>query len=344
MTVRYDVEFHDPRHDPEPDFWDVWRRSASLLANWGWLPMRAGSWHSRSPLLVAVLRRPHGTGIAGVVCASVRGAVPRSRFCPARGVPRVGFLGVAAPQNAGQPGWHFDTDDPGERSAMFRAYVRAARRELGTAALAVLWRQVGPDDIAALPYRLIVRPTAPVCVIDTPFRDHTDWLATLRGDRRRDLQRMARVLARDSDLVVASGRAGEVVTPAEVMRMARLNFDRHPTTRADRNTGVRAHAWNKVLLDRDDVGAIVYRDGLGKLLGVGLILEHPTCPTLMSWGAEPIEDGGRRYLYFDMYRHLIDRAAAAGARAITLGKGLTELKVDLGARPKPQFAVAARSF
>lgn len=344
MPVPYDVEFYDPRHDPEPAFWDAWRCGAGLWANWGWLPMRAGSWHSRSPLLVAVLRRPSEAGVAGVVCASVQDAVPRSRFCPARGLPRIGFLVVAAPQNAGQPGWHFDTDEPGERATMFRAYVRAARRELGAAALGILWRQMGPDHVAALPHRLLVRPTLPVCVIDTPFRDHTEWLATLRSGRRRDLQRMARILAQDTDLVVASGRAGEVVTAAEVTRMARLNFDRHPTARAERTTGLRAYAWNRALLDRDDVDAIVYRDGGAKLLGVALILKHRTCPVVMSWGAEPIEDGGRRYLYFDMYRHLIDWAAAAGAHEVVLGKGLTEIKTDLGGQPRPQFAVAARTF
>jgi hypothetical protein len=351
--MTYDVEFYDPRHDPEPGFWEPWRRAAGLWANWGWAPMRAGSWHSRDPLLVAVLRRrggPHGSTesgqahVAGVVCAAVRGAVPRARFCPARRFPRAGYLHVIAPQNAAQAGWHLDTDSPGERAAMFRVYVRAARRRLGPAVAAVLWRQVGADDVKALPHRMLVRPTWPFCSIDTPFRDRAEWLATLRKGRRRELQRLARVLERDEDLVVTGGLGRGVVTPAEVTRVARFNFDRYPTARADRSTGLRAYAWNKALLDRDDVGAIAYRDRGGRLLGVGLILEHPTRPYLMSWGAEPIGDGGRPHLYFDLYCRMIDRATAAGAEAVMLGKGVADIKADLGAQVSPQFAVAARTF
>jgi len=342
--MTYDVEFYDPRHDPEPDFWEPWRRAAGQWANWGWAPMRAGSLHSRDPLLVAVLRRRAEPAVAGVVCAVVCAAIPRARFCGARGFPRAGYLHVVAPQNSGQTGWHLDTDSLEERAAMLRAYVRAARRELGAAVAGVLWRQVGKGDVAALPHRLVVRPTLPFCLIDTPFRDRSGWLATLRGERRRELKRLARVLERDEDLMVFAGLGREVVTAAEVTRAARLNFDRHPTAWADRNTGLRAYAWNRALLDSDDVGAIAYRDGSGTLLGVAMILEHPTRPYLMSWGAEPIGDGGRRHLYFDLYGRMIDRATAAGAEAVLLGKGATEIKTDLGARQLAQFAVVARTF
>lgn len=342
--MAYDVEFYDPRHDPEPGFWEPWRAAAGLWANWGWAPMRAGAWHSRHPLLVAVLRRRGGSGVVGTVCATVRAAVPRARFCRARGYPRAGLLHVVGPQNSSQPGWHFDTGSAGERAEMFRAYVRAARRELGTAVAGVLWRQVGEQDVAAIPYRMLVRPTLPFCTIDTPFRDRDEWLATLRKSRRNDLRRQARVLARDKDLAVATGRGREVVTVAELTRVVRLNFDRHPSARADRNTGLRSYAWNRAILDRDDVGAIAYRDGTGKLLGAGVILEHPTRPLMMSWGAEPVGEGGRANLYFDLYCRMIDRATAAGAEAVLLGKGLTDIKADLGARLSPQFAVAGRTF
>jgi hypothetical protein len=184
----------------------------------------------------------------------------------------------------------------------------------------------------------------PFCTIETPFRDRGEWLATLRKGRRRELQRLARVLERDEDLTVGAGLGREVITAAELTRLARLNFDRHPTARSDRGTGIRAYAWNQAMLDRDDVGAIVYRDGTGRLLGVGVILEHPTRPYLMSWGAEPIDDGGRRHLYFDLYCRMIDRATAAGVKEVLLGKGVTEIKADLGARLRRQFAVVARTF
>jgi hypothetical protein len=207
----------------------------------------------------------------------------------------------------------------------------------------VLWRQADPADVGALPRRLIVRATLPVAVLDTPFRDRAEWLATLRGGRRRDLRRLARVLDNDNDLIVTTGVAREVVTAAEVARFARLNFDRHPTARAERSTGLRAHGWNRALLACDDVVAIAYRTRAGRLLGVGIVLEHPSRPYLMSWGAEPLESGGRRHLYFDLYCRTVDLATASRAEAVMLGKGVGELKVDLGARLRPQFAVAARA-
>ena len=41
---------------------------------------------------------------------------------------------------------------------------------------------------------------------------------------------------------------------------------------------------------------------------------------------------------------MIDRATAAGAERVMLGKGIADVKADLGARLQPQFAVAARTF
>jgi hypothetical protein len=342
--MAYEITFLDPRHDAEPAFWEGWRHSANLWANWSWPVMRAGSWHSRAPLLLTVLRRSGEVPVAGVVAAWVRGAVPRARFCPANGWPAAGYLDIAAPQSSGQPGWWFDTADRDERASLFRAYVRAARRELRTAATGVLWRQVGPDDLAALPYRMLTRSTEPVAVLDTPFDDREQWLATLRLDRRGDMRRIGRILAKDKDLVVRSGVAGDVITPAELTRLARLNFEKHSTVRAEHSTGVRSLGWNRALLARDDVAAIAYRDNAGKLLGVGLILAHPIRPLLMSWGAEPPETGGRRHIYFDLYARMVDQATAAGCEAIVLGKGMAQLKADLGAKLQPQFAAAARTW
>jgi hypothetical protein len=64
-------------------------------------------------------------------------------------------------------------------------------------------------------------------------------------------------------------------------------------------------------------------------------------PLWHSWGAQPVEQGGRRHLYFDLYGRVVELAAARGRRAVVLGKGMATLKADLGARLVPQYAVVS---
>lgn len=337
-----DVRFLDPRHDAEPAYWEDWRTTAGLWANWSWPVLRAGAWTSRDPLLIAVLRRDETGAIAGVVAATVCGLRPRRhRFCPERGWPRPGYLHVQAPQSSAQPGWWFGTTDPAERAALFRAYLRTARRTFGTAALGVLWRQVDEADLAVLPRRVLTRPTEPVAVLDTPFADADAWLRGLRKSRRHDMRRISRSLAADPDLEVRVGPAADVVEPAEVVHLARLNHDKHGAGAADRRTGLRTVAWHRAALDRPDVTAVAYRDRAGRLLGAALILDHPSRPLWLTWGAESVEDGGRRHLYFDLYARVVARAVGEGKQAVVLGKGMAELKADLGARLVPQYAAVS---
>ncbi len=340
--MTYDVTILDPRRDVEPGYWEGWRQVAGKWANWAWPVLRAGSWNSRSPLLLAVLRRAGQPTVVGVVAASVHSAVPRARFCAGQGFPSIGYLDVAAPQSSAQPGYWFDTEDAGERAAMFRAYTRAVRRELHLGGAGLLWRQIGPEDLPLLPHRLLARPTAPIAILETPFRDRDEWLASLRLSRRGDLRRIVRRLAEDPDLAVRAGPAGEVITAVELARLARLNYDKHPTVRADRRTGTRSHGWNSALLAREDITAVAYREGAGRLIGVGIVLGHPTRPLLLSWGGEPVEHGGRKHLYFDLYCRVVDLVTAAQAECVVFGKGMGELKADLGARLHPQFAVVSR--
>jgi hypothetical protein len=212
--------------------------------------------------------------------------------------------------------------------------LRAYRRAVG--ATMILWRQVAPSEVELLPRRVLTRATGPVAVLDTPFRDRDGWLATLRKSRRTDMRRVARAIDGDGDLAVKAGSAADVVTAEELTRLGRLNFDRHPTAAADRRTGLRTVGWNRALLAGDAATAVAYRDGAGRLLGAGLVLDHPTRPLWLSWGAEP---DGRRNLYFDLYARIVDLATAGNAAEVVLGKGMSDLKSDLGARLAPQYAV-----
>ena len=344
--MNYEMTLLDPRHDSEPAYWEPWRCRAGLWANWAWPLLRAGAWTSRAPLVLAVLHRDRlaDDSICGVVSSVVAPALPRrNRFCPGQGWPTVGYLHVQAPQSSAQPGWWFHTDDPRERAELFRAYTTATRRELGRAASAVLWRQVGDDDLSSLPRRALTRRTEPLAVLDTPFSDAASWLKGLRRGRRHDLRRIFRGVAADSDLDVRVGVAADVVDANDLVRLGRLNYDKHGGPAAERYSGTRAVAWTQAALDRRDVSAVTYRERSGRLLGVGVILDHPRQPLWLNWGAEPVDQGGRRHLYFDLFGRLVELMVAQGRQAVVLGKGMAELKADLGARLVPQYAVLARA-
>jgi len=355
--MSYHVQLLDPRHDAEPPYWESWRRRAGLWANWAWPLLRAGALTSRDPVLLTVLCRcqvsDDADTVAGVVAATVcrpspLGALPRlfarqARPSPERGRPRIGYLHVQAPQSSAQPGWWFDTDDPVERTALFRAYTRTARRALGRGVGGVLWRQLGAEDVPLLPRRLLVRRTEPVAVLDTPFADVESWLKGLRKSRRQDLRRIFRRLAADPDLDVLAGASADVADPAELARLVRLNHDKHGAAAADRNTGPRTVAWQQVALGHPEVTTVAYRDGSGRLLGAGTILDHARQPLWLTWGAEPVEQGGRRHLYFDFIGRVVELAVAGRRDGVVLGKGTTELKVDLGARLVPQYAAVTRT-
>jgi hypothetical protein len=342
-----DVRLLDPRHDPAPPYWETWRRRAGLRANWAWPLVRAGAWTSRAPLLLAVLHRAspvdNADSVVGVVAASVQGArLRRRRFCSESGWPRVGLLQVHAPQSSAQQGWWFDTEDPAERAALFRTYTRAVRLELGTRVLGALWRQVGEDDLALLPRRVMVRPTVPVAILDTPFASADSWLRKLRRSRRHDIRRICRSLAADPDLDIQVGAAADLADLAELVHLARLNHDKHGAATADRYSGLGALAWQQAAAHRSDITTVAYRNGSGRLLGAGVILDDDRRPLWLSWGAEPIDQGGRRNLYFDMYSRMVQLMVTQGKDGIVLGKGMAELKVDLGARLVPQYAVVTR--
>lgn len=342
--MSYLVTLLDPRRDGEPVWWESWRRRADLWANWAWPVLRSGTWTSRSALLLAVIWRDgagEGTGAAGVVAATVSSPFVGRSLCPAAGWPTPGYLHVQAPQSSAQPGWWFDTDDRAERAAMFRAYVRAVRRELRGSAVAVLWRQVGEADLGLIPRPIRTRPTEPVAVLETIGTDRAGWLAMLRRSRRNDLKRIFRSVETDPELEVRIGTAAEVVGAGELVRLARLNYDKHGVAAADRRTGLRTVAWHQALLDCPQIAAIAYRNRSGHLLGAGLVLEDARRPLWLSWGAEPVERGGRKGLYFDLFGQIVDRVVAQGRQGIVLGKGMAELKADLGARLVPQYAVVS---
>ncbi|MFF5233453.1 hypothetical protein [Dactylosporangium sp. NPDC000521] len=326
------VDVHDPATDPEPAGWDALRARAGLRANWAWPVMRAGVRSGGDPMLLAVLSDVEGP--VGLVAASV---VPLRRRVSGHGFPRLGYLHVQAPQSSAVPGFWFAPSTVDARVPLVRAFRRAARRTLGPGVRGVLWRQLGEDDDAWLPRPRYTRHTEPLAVLDAP--ESVDaWLAGLGQKRRASVRRTQRLVARDPDLRVCTGRVGEVVAPAELAHLARLNFAKHAAGAVELRSGPRSEVWQEAVAGRDDVCVVAYRDTTGRLLGAATILDDPAWPVWLSWGALPVEDGGRRHLYFDLFRRLVERVVDRGARGMILGKGMSELKSDLGAHLVTQHA------
>jgi hypothetical protein len=328
-TAGLTVRLHDPATDPEPPGWDAVRRTAGLRANWAWPALHAGVHSGAGPLLLAVLTdvdRP-----AAVFAASV---VPLRRRPGSTAWPRLGYLHVQAPQSSALPGWWMSTSTVDEQATLVRAFRWATRRALGPGVGGVLWRQLG--DASWLPRPRYLRRTEPLAVLDAPASVDA-WLAGLRAKRRSSLRKTQRLVADDPDLQVRAGRIGDVVSPAELAHLARLNFAKHAAG-VELRSGPGSPGWQESLAGRCDVLAVAYRDSTGLLLAAATILDHPAWPLWLSWGALPPDEGGRRHLYFDLFHRLVEHVVDRGATGMILGKGMPDLKSDLGARLIPQQA------
>ncbi|WP_327003956.1 GNAT family N-acetyltransferase [Dactylosporangium sp. NBC_01737] len=332
VTEGLTVRLHNPATDPEPAGWDALRCRAGLRANWAWPAMRAGVRSGADPLLLAVLSDLDGP--VGLYSASV---VPLRRREGATGWPRLGYLHVQAPQSSALAGWWTASSTAEDRVELSRAFRRAARRALGPGVGGALWRQLGAADGAWLPRLRYTRPTEPLAVLDAPASVDA-WLAGLGTKRRASVRRTQRLVARDPDLQVRGGAIGDVVSPAELAHLTRLNFAKHSAGSVELRSGPRSQLWQEAVAGRDDVHVVAYRDNAGALLGAATILDHPSWPIWLSWGALPVEEGGRRHLYFDLFRRLVERVVDRGASGMILGKGMAELKSDLGAHLVPQHA------
>lgn len=342
MTAPVRLQVLDPRHDAEPPFWAALRARAGLRADWDYELIRIAAWCARVPLLVTVL---HGSRtVLGVVCASWTGLPARRHGFVARSRgherwPRVGVLDVASPGTSAVPGWWFAGGlQLNERRALVAAYRTGMRRELGPGCRGVLWRQVTRESLPdfAQPPRLI-RATPAVAMLDLPWTEPSAWLGTLKRERRKSLRRRRRHIDVDPDLEVRVGvQVG--LDPGEVTKLLRHNERAHD--RGWRSPLPQSTSYLEALLRHEEVTTIDYRDGVGRLLAFATILDHPSWSVGRHWSTLPPSLGGRGHLYFDMYLRQIEWAIEQGKAGVNLGKGMLEIKTELGARMLPQFGVA----
>ncbi|MEU0568042.1 hypothetical protein ABZ297_22025 [Nonomuraea sp. NPDC005983] len=332
------LQILDPLHDPEPSDWERLRTAAGQCVTWRYDLLRAYAWAAQAPVLLAVLREE---GVAvGAVSASLRGVRPH-RGVYASGRDPAGLVDVHAPGNRSQKGWWFTGDpEPQRQRDLLRGYVRGIRRELGAGWRGVVWREVSPGEPALLPGTVKVRlPTAPLAKLATPWTGVEDWYALLDRARRDSLRRRARSFTADPSLSVEVGPARELVTAAEAAALRAENDLKHRSRLFP--LAPLPLPYLEALVGGDEVMAIAYRDRPGRrLLGLSLILDHPTWPVCLSWGALLPEDGGRKHLYFDGYVRMVEWSISSGKAGLVLGKGQAEAKRDLGADLVPSSALA----
>ncbi|MEO5877063.1 MAG: hypothetical protein ABIS86_17910, partial [Streptosporangiaceae bacterium] len=226
----------------------------------------------------------------------------------------------------------------GRRAELLAAYAGAMRAGLGRGHRGVLWREVGDLDSGSLPGRIRpARPLNPVARLALPWADRDGWLASLGRSRAVDLRRQLRQVEADPSVVTATGPARGLVAGAEIAALKRENDLKYGGRLAPPPLPT---AYLEALVGLDETVAITFRDPAGRLIAVGLILDHPAWPLFLLWGALPVGRGGRRHLYFVAMAEAVGWSIARHGEGLVLGKGKAALKRDLGADFVPCRAVA----
>ncbi|EHR63716.1 hypothetical protein [Saccharomonospora cyanea] len=334
------IEVLDPRFDAEPVYWRRLLADAGLRADWAWDVLCEQAWCARTPWYLTVSldgSRPRGLVGAAWVGARTR----RYRFTASPRGGGFGGLDIRAPGSNAFPAWWFaDLGDDAGCQELLRAYLPTMRRLLGVGLKAALIRQVPEAALDVVRGRLrVVRETEPIARIVTErFDSRADWFAALPKQRRMNLRKMFDAVDEDPRVVVEILR-GEAVDVVELARLLRVNEVKHrdvPIVPLPQFVG-----YLRRLLAQPDVFVLSYRDtGTGALLGAGMVFDHPEWPLGRSWSSLPVEDGGRRGLYFHFYGELVRWAIAEGRRGVVLGKKMSRLKASMGAELLPQYAVA----
>lgn len=318
------VQILDPRHDEAPADWPALTDGKPVT--WRYELLRAFAWAGQAPLLLAVVR--DGAAPRAVLSVSLRGFPPaRGRYADA-GRP-AGIIDVHAPGSRSQKGWWFVGDPaPAEREELLRCAVRGLRRALGPGWRALMWREVSYGERPPGTLRVSL-PTSPLARLATPWPELSGWYATLPAGRGGTLRSQARKLAADRRLSVATGPAKGLVSGLEAVALRARNDVKY------RNRLLPAAplplAYVEAMVTADEVTAITYRDQDDRLLGLCLILDDSRWPIFHSWGALPVEAGGRRHLYFDAYVRMVEWAIETGRAGLVLGKGQRDVKRELGA-------------
>jgi len=335
-------EFHDPRVDPVPAGWAEFSRAARLHPVWDYELMGLEAWGARNPQLLVVAAEGDElvAGLSVLVCRPRLS--PRFAPAPGRRPLRPFWAEVYQPWLSGYPGIVFAPGFPdADRATLVRAFERQLRRHLGPGLLGVLYRAIDEDFATRAAGRgRLVRQAEPTAVLENRFASEEDWIKSLPAARRSGLRRRRRRIAEDPTLVVRGGPGRDDVDGAEIAALIKAHRERYGKLKLDTRTIPSAGFLHR-FVRRPDVHTLTYRDTEGRLLAVNTLLDHPDSPSLQHWAALPLDERGRSSgLYFDSYVRAVRFMTQRGAKELSAGRGMSELKQELGFRSRTLYAAA----
>jgi uncharacterized protein len=335
--------FHDPRVDPAPAGWAEFSRAARLHPVWDYGLMGLEAWGARNPQQLAVAT-DGGEVVAGLVVLVCRPRLaPRFAPAPGRRSLRPFWAEVYQPWLSGYPGIVFAPGFPAaDRGVLVRQFERALRRHLGAGLLGVLYRAIDEEFAGHTTGRgRLVRAAEPTAVLENRFASEEDWFKTLPSARRANLRRRHRRIAEDPGLVVRGGPGRDDVDGAEVAALIKAHRERYGKLPLDTRTIPSAGFLHR-FVRRPDVHTLTYAGADGRLLAVNTLLDHPDSPSLQHWAALPLNERGRSSgLYFDSYVRAVRFMTQRGAKELSAGRGMGEIKQELGFLPRKLYAAAA---
>jgi hypothetical protein len=338
--MTFTVRVLDPRTDPEPAGWAAFLQAEQAPLTWDYGLLRSESRHSRSPYLLTLVTEGDTlvAAVLAMLCRPGSPSGPGPVGGPARWGPR--WLEVQHAWLSCYPAWLFtEALDAAARREILRRFERAACRFAGPGCLGVVYRAVTPDTAGLVSGRgRIVREIQPTLVLENTFTDLDGWLATLTRKRRSSLRGQLRRLDADPGLTVRAGTTRDDLDGAELAAMLRTHREAKGPIRFDQRGPVTGEYLDR-LVRRPDVVTTTYHDAEGRLLAFTDLLDHPVMPLHQHWAALPPAAGRPKHLYFDVVvrgvRHLIEHQR----KFLSLGRGVTDLKVSLGFTPAPMLGV-----
>ncbi len=316
----------DPRTDLQPAGWVDWMARTGRRANWSWPMLSAASRDCDGRLFVLAL--PGADGPSAVVVGQVAVSVRE------RGA---GYLHLRHPTSSAEsPLWVA----PGRqhvRREQVAALVQALTGGWGRRVPVALWRQLDAEQLALLPGVVQVRASEPVAVVDLAGQGYEDWLSRLAQKRRSSLRRQRRRLA-ETDVLVDRAPLSLSHDLRALAELARLNHDKHAGHRRDRAVGPRSPGWLQALAEHGGATLQSYRHPDGSLDSFALHLDHDRLPLTLAWAGDPDRARAYPHTYFDQVCRQVEACTSADAQGFVWGKGMAELKEQLGARLVPQLA------
>ena len=330
----------DPRVDGIPDAWRQFLTTESVPGLWHGRVVIALAWHRRSPSFLGVVCDRSGAPFAIFHLRHLGLGSRRDEFL-AGGAAATGMLECRLGPASTGCGYRFAAAlDDGERRAAVSALERAARARFGWRAAAVAYRDVPPQDVAALiaPGRIrrMCRRVTPEVIVENRWGELDAFYADLPPKRRSELRRLDARLAADREVVIGDEQA---LDPAAASRLAASVGRRHQ--RGRRRTVPIPPSYFEALGGLPGIEFLTYRDGGGRLLSFATVVDDGAELADSIWGNLDLSDGGRHDLYFHHYLRAIGLLIARRRRRIALGKGLGEIKLRYCGSYEDRFVIAA---